>query len=199
MRGGPLISVSSTVAGGGSVRISDTRRYLGNERYGSEGPATIRWMGECGNPPDHRVRLDHSASPTRERLTHRAKFANPDGLATPARPTQKIAPPLLGLDSAQRGTKLDLPPPSGKHHAPVAAACSNNPETPAAGGGTGATGATGQMELRVRVAGLGVRPHRHSLRFEVKTSGYTPAPGYGNCQAPRSWVPRWKPPSSGTG
>ena len=32
MRGGPLISVSSTVAGGKRT-ISDSRRYLGDERY----------------------------------------------------------------------------------------------------------------------------------------------------------------------
>jgi hypothetical protein len=56
-------------SGRGRARISDTRRYLGDERYGSDNLATIRWMGETGNPPDHRVRLDHSASPTRERLT----------------------------------------------------------------------------------------------------------------------------------
>jgi hypothetical protein len=51
-------------------------------------------MGECGNPPDRRVRLDHSASPTRERLgghpalergttvwVGRAGVASPSGLA----------------------------------------------------------------------------------------------------------------------
>jgi hypothetical protein len=62
------VDIGLLACGGRSVRISDSRRYLGDERYGSEGLATIRWMAECGNPPDRRVRLDHSPSPTRELL-----------------------------------------------------------------------------------------------------------------------------------
>jgi hypothetical protein len=112
MRGGPSISVSSTVAGG-EEHGSPTRAVtFVDERYGSEGLATIRWMGECGNPPDCR-RLDHSASPTRARLTrHRATFANPDGLATPARPPRRSRPrsPRAGMARHHVGP----PPPSGK-------------------------------------------------------------------------------------
>src|SRR5215216_352438 len=57
--------------------------------------------GGWGSAEIHRTAgfLDHSASPTRERLTrHRATFANPDGLATPARPPRRSRPVLHGLD-----------------------------------------------------------------------------------------------------
>jgi hypothetical protein len=68
----------------------------------------------------------------------------------------------------------------------VAAACSNNPETPApgGGGGTGATGATGQMEMQPGAENMHVKfvsPDPgfvltgNTLKFKVKTSGYTDA------------------------
>jgi hypothetical protein len=68
----------------------------------------------------------------------------------------------------------------------VAAACSNNPETPApgGGGGTGATGATGQMEMQPGAEDMHVEfvsPDPgfvltgNTLKFKVTTSGYTDA------------------------
>jgi len=112
MRGGPLISVSSTVAGWRSVRISDSRRYLGDERYGSEGLATIRWMGECGNPPDRRVPRPFGLAHTRAADEASGDVRQSRRASNSGAATQTVAPPFSKAWMARH--HVGPPPPSGK-------------------------------------------------------------------------------------
>jgi len=105
MRGGPSISVSSTVAGG-EEHGSPTRAVtFVDERYGSEGLATIRWMGECGNPPDRRVPRPFGLAHTRAADEASGDVRQSRRASNSGAATQTIAPrsPRLGW----RGTMLD--------------------------------------------------------------------------------------------